>query len=97
VEEIVFNRILKQMREKIRTCQYVMTLHAEEEMSDDNLTVFDVEHAILIGKIVERQKDHKTGEWKYLVKGKTLIGSEIVVVTKLSPTDKLVIITVYGK
>lgn len=93
----MFNRILKQMREKIRTCQYVMTLHAEEEMSDDDLTVFDVEHAILIGKIMERQKDHKTGEWKYLVTGKTLTRSEIVVVAKLSPTDKLVIITVYGK
>ena len=93
----MFNRILKQMREKIRTCQYVMTLHAEEEMSDDDLTVFDVEHAILIGKIMERQKDYKTDEWKYLVTGKTLTGSEIVVVAKLSPTDKLVIITVYGK
>lgn len=92
----MFNRILKQMREKIRTCQYVMTIHAEEEMSDEDLTVFDVEHVILIGKILERQRDQKTGEWKYLVKGKTLTGSEIIVVTKLSPTDKLVIITVYG-
>ena len=70
----MFNRILKQMREKIRACQYIMTLHAEEEMSDDDLTVFNVEHAILIGEIVERQKDHKTGEWNYLIKGKTLTG-----------------------
>ena len=98
MEEIVFNRILKQMREKIRTCQYVMTLHAEEEMSDDDLTVFDVEHAILIGKIVERQKDHKTGEWKYLVKGKTISqGVKLLLWPSWSPTDKLVIITVYGK
>lgn len=93
----MFNRILKQMREKIRACQYIMTLHAEEEMSDDDLTVFDVEHAIIIiGKIVERQRDQKTGEWKFLVKGKALTGNEIIVVTKLSPTDKLVIITAYG-
>jgi len=28
----MYDRILKQMREKIRTRQYVMTLHAEEEM-----------------------------------------------------------------
>jgi hypothetical protein len=38
----VFQRILKQMRDKVRTRQYVMTLHAEEEMSDDELTIFDV-------------------------------------------------------
>jgi hypothetical protein len=31
------------MREKIRRRQYVMTLHAEEEMDDDSLTIFDVE------------------------------------------------------
>jgi hypothetical protein len=36
-EQTVFQRILKQIREKVRQRQYVMTLHAEEEMSDDNL------------------------------------------------------------
>jgi len=36
------DRILKQMRDKIRTRQYVMTLHAEEEMDDDRLSIFDV-------------------------------------------------------
>ena len=41
-----------------------MTLHAEEEMDDDGLTIFDVECAILTGEIVQRQKDHGTGEWK---------------------------------
>lgn len=91
----MFVRILKKMRDRIRTCQYVMTLHAEEEMNDENLTIFDVEHGILTGKIVERQKDRETGEWKYLVKGLTLVESDIFVVTKLSSTNKLVIITVY--
>ena len=91
----MFVRILKKMRDRIRTCQYVMTLHAEEEMNDEDLTIFDVEHGILTGKIVERQKDRETGEWKYLVKGLTLVESDIFVVTKLSSTNKLVIITVY--
>jgi hypothetical protein len=72
-----------------------MTLHAEEEMSDDELTIFDVERGILTGEIVERQKEAETGEWKYLVKGQTVAGGEIVVVTKISLTGKLVIITVY--
>jgi hypothetical protein len=83
------------MREKVRTRQYVVTLHAEEEMYDEELTIFDVESAILTGEIIERQKDYDTGEWKYPIKGQTLVNDQIVVVAKLSPTNKLVIITVY--
>lgn len=48
----MYERILRQMREKIRTRQYVMTLHAEEEMNDDDLSIFDVERAILTGSIL---------------------------------------------
>lgn len=91
----MLQRVLKQMRDKVRNRQYVMTLHAEEEMSDDELTIFDVERSILTGEIVERQKDAQTGEWKYPVKGQTVAGDEIVVVGKIGLTGKLVIITVY--
>ena len=91
----MYDRILKQMREKIRTRQYVMTLHAEEEMDDDGLSIFDVERGILTGEIIERQKDRVTAEWKYLVKGQTIGGDPVIVVAKLSITGKLVIITVY--
>ena len=91
----MFQRILKQMRDKVRSRQYVMTLHAEEEMSDDELTIFDVERGILTGEVVERQKDAQTGEWKYLVRGHTVTGDDIVVVGKIGLTGKLVIITVY--
>jgi hypothetical protein len=83
------------MRDKVRNRQYVMTLHAEEEMSDDELTIFDVERGILTGEIVERQKDAQTGEWKYLVRGHTVTGDDIAVVGKIGLTGKLVIITVY--
>jgi len=91
----MYDRILKQMREKIRTRQYVMTIHAEEEMTDDNLSIFDVERVILAGSIVERQRDRDTAEWKYLIEGETVAGNLAVVVGKISITDKLVIITVY--
>jgi len=50
----MYERVLRQMREKIRTRQYVMTVHAEEEMAGDNLSIFDVEHVILTGEIAER-------------------------------------------
>jgi len=91
----MLQRIWKQIREKVRQRQYVMTLHAEEEMSDDNLSIFDVERSLLTGEVVERQKDAVTGEWKYLVKGDTVAGDEMMTIAKISPTGKLVIITVY--
>jgi hypothetical protein len=68
-----------------------------EELEDEGLSVLDVEHAILTGNITRRQKDADTGEWKYLLSGRTLSHDEVVVVAKLSPTDKLVIITVYAE
>ncbi len=72
-----------------------MTLHAEEEMEDDNLSIFDIESVVLTGKIIERQKDPITKEWKYLIEGKSISIGLAIVVAKLSITGKLVIITVY--
>jgi hypothetical protein len=91
----MFERILNRMREKIRQSQYVMTLHAEEEMNDEGLTIYDIERCILTGEILERQKNSVTAEWKYRIKGETLGGGEVEVVAKLSHTGKLVVITVY--
>ena len=72
-----------------------MTHHARKEMNDDGLTIYDVESGILTGNIIERQRDRVTAEWKYRIRGETLIGDDIEVIAKLSPTSKLVIITVY--
>jgi hypothetical protein len=91
----MFERILNRMREKIRRRKYVMTLHAEEEMNDEGLTIYDVERAILTGEILERQKDSATAEWKYCIKGETVEGGEVEVIVKMSPSGKLVIITLY--
>jgi hypothetical protein len=91
----VFARILKRMRQKIRERQYVMTYHARKEMNEDEVTIYDIERGILTGEIVERQRDRESGEWKYCVRGETFATKEVEVVTKLSPTGKLVILTVY--
>lgn len=91
----MFERILKSMREKIRTRQYMMTLHAEEEMNDGGFTIYDVECGILAGEILGRQKDRMAAEWKYHIRGETVDGGEVEIIAKLSPTGKLVIITVY--
>ncbi len=91
----MFNSILQHIQAKIRTLDYVMTVHADEEMDDDSLAILDIEQVILTGKIVERQHDRNTGDWKYLINGQTDDNISVIVVTKLSPTDKVVIITVY--
>lgn len=91
----MFDRILKEMRDKIRNREYIMTLHGDEEMDNDSLSIYDVERCILTGRILERQKDKVTAEWKYRIKGSSLSGGEVEIVAKMSPTGKLVIITVY--
>jgi len=91
----MFDRILKRMRELVRTRKYVMTLHAADEMDSDSLTIYDVENVVLTGQITERQKDRASAEWKYLVGGRSLAGDNVAVVAKFSPTSKLVFITVF--
>jgi hypothetical protein len=91
----MYGRILKRIQAKIRTRQYVMTLHAEEEMDDDELSIFDIERCILTGKIIERPKDRDTEEWKYVIEGQSITGDKVGTATKLSITGKLIIITVY--
>ncbi len=73
-----------------------MTIHAEEEMTEDGFTIYDVERGVLTGSVLERQRDSASRESKYRVRGKTVAGDSIEILTKLSPTGKLVIITVYA-
>ena len=96
METLMYSRILKRMREAVRCRNYIVTLHAVEEMDDDDFSIFDVEHCIMHGEIVERQKEYKSAEWKYLLQGTTFKERGICVVTKTSITGKLVIITVYA-
>ena len=89
-------RILRLMRDKVRRREYVMTLHADEEMGNDGLTIFDVESAILTGRIIESQRDRRTREQKHLVRGRSVDGTQLIVVaTKFGHTGKLVILTIY--
>lgn len=91
----MFKGMLRHMQEMVRTSRYVMTVHGADEMEADGLTVYDVERCVLTGRIVQRQRDRVTGEWKYLVQGQTLGGDSAVVVGRIGPTGKLVVITVY--
>jgi hypothetical protein len=52
-------------------------MHADEEMDEDELSIFDVETAILSGEIIERQKDTDLGKGSilYMAKGLTALAS----------------------
>ena len=91
----MFERILYRVRQRIRSNAYVMTLHAEDEMDEEGLTIFDVERAILTGEILERQRDKETAEAKYRLRGESMGDEQVEVIVKFSPTGKLVIMTIY--
>jgi len=84
------------MRNKIRMGDYVMTLHAEEEIDTEELSVFDVERCVLTGEIIERQKDKQTAETKYRILGSAISGDLMEVLAKFGPTGRLFIITAYS-
>jgi len=92
------SRILEKIRARVRAHQYVMTLHAEEEMEEDGLSILDVEHALLTGSLVGRQSDRRSKERKYLVRGRSVDDTRtVVVVVKFGPTALLVILTIYAE
>lgn len=91
----MFEAILIHLKNCVRLNRYVVTIHAEEEMDEDHLSIFDIECAILNGEIIERQRDNERTEWKYLIRGLSIDGYGLIVVAKISPNDKMVIITVF--
>jgi len=61
------------MREKVRRLQYGVTLHAEEEMNDDGLTVFDVERCQMVCDICGQEGAHIRRVTRTYGKGKDLL------------------------
>jgi ribosomal protein L21E len=88
-------RVLIQLRSLIRKHHYIITSHALEEMSEDDILAEDIESAILTGKIIERQIDRATKERKYVLVGTDCSGESVHVVVKVGPMRKAVVITVY--
>jgi hypothetical protein len=93
----VFDRITRILRERVASGRFVVTVHAEEEMTDDDLMVSDVEQVIACGSIRECQRDRATRERKYRVRGTATDGRCVNAVVKLGPTGKVVIITIYAE
>jgi hypothetical protein len=88
------HRVIDRIRQKILLSQYDLTVHAYEEMAEDDLDVFDIEEAILNGRIVRTHKRDPRGK-KYTIEGLALDGITVVgIVGRFHATDRFLIITV---
>jgi hypothetical protein len=72
-----------------------MSVHAADEMAEDNLDILDVEQAILSGRVVRRQKDDPRG-MKYVIEGLATDGTTLIsVVGRFLDSERYLIITIY--
>ena len=88
-------RILSRIRERVREASYDMTVHAVEEMAEDDLDILDVETAMLNGQIVKTEKREARGT-KYTLHGIGADGTtRVETVGRFTGTGRYLIITVY--
>jgi Domain of unknown function (DUF4258) len=71
-----------------------MTVHAMEEMAEDDLDILDIEEAVLNGQVVRRNKRDPRGT-KYTIEGLSRTAKLVGVVGRFHRTDRFLIITVY--
>ncbi|PYT04422.1 MAG: hypothetical protein DMF60_15400, partial [Acidobacteria bacterium] len=71
-------RAIDKLRHTIREQTYEISGHANEEMSDDDLTSTDVENAILTGTITMRSTKDPRGA-RYEVVGESLDGRQVAI------------------
>ncbi|MDD5037183.1 MAG: DUF4258 domain-containing protein [Methylococcaceae bacterium] len=83
------------IRECVRSLNYAVSIHAAEELDDDNLTIFDLENIIFKGEIIERQRDARIRELKCVVRGLTLEERQAEAIVKIGPLGNLFVITAY--
>lgn len=83
----------KEIKRFIKTRDYLISEHADEERIKDKLTVGDLEEAIFAGEVIEERPDDPRGESKLIV-GKTK-GNRMVHVVIGLRFGRPIIVTVY--
>ncbi len=88
-------RLLERIQVAVLSGDYDLTRHAINEMAEDELSIFDVEHAILSGEITKTETDDPRGP-RYTTIGLTEDQkTEVGVVGRFTETGIYLIITVY--
>ena len=80
-----------EIRALVRNGMYYLAEHAYDEAEDDDLDVYDVEFALLNGRI----RRSWPREAKYEIVGLALDGSPIGIVCRITSGGKVRVITVY--
>lgn len=88
--------VIERIREKIRSRDYFLSSHAEDEMVEDGIERSDVEAAIL-GGFIDKKLTHDLRGTRYRVEGPAEDGRLIQVLCRFREDRSLVIITVYEK
>ena len=87
---------LEKIRQKVRSRDYYLSSHAEEEMAEDGFERQDVENAILQGFIQKKLTRDPRGT-RYRIEGPATDGKLMHVLCRFKETGPLIIITVYEK
>jgi hypothetical protein len=91
----VARRILERIRDLVRAGAYGLTIHALEELESDDLAAEDLEQILLLGRIVEHQRDAETGDRKYVFLGTCISGAPAYAVVKFAYSERLLVVTVF--
>jgi hypothetical protein len=86
---------LQRIRQKIIDRSYYLSSHAEDEMLDEQLERFDVEHAILKGNIDKKLTRDVRGT-RYRIEGPARDGRMLQVVCRFREDSNLIIVTAYA-
>ncbi len=88
--------VIERIREKVRSRDYFLSSHAEEEMAEDGFERADMEHAILCG-FVGKKLTHDPRGTRYRIEGPANDGRPMHVLCRFKEVGSMVIITVYEK
>lgn len=87
-------RTIDRLRGLIRDQEYQISIHANEEMSNDELIAVDIESAIFTGKVIKRFTKEARGT-RYEVTGQACDGRPVAVICRIPGNGWLRIVTVF--
>ncbi len=89
-------KVIDKIRQKLRTRDYYLSSHAEEEMAEDRFERQDVENAILQGFVQKKLTRDPRGT-RYRIEGPATDSRLMNVLCRFKEAGPLIIITVYEK
>ena len=87
--------LIQKIRQMVIDRDYYISIHAEEEMLDDNLERADLENAILKGRIEKKMTQDVRGT-RYRIEGPAVDGRMTQVICRFQEKVNFLIITVYA-